>query len=73
MVTEMGGYDGDIYVTSFGEDEQEDEDSTFIETSYTVGLNPTDSSVISTCDCPDFVRHMFPCKHMWLAARGSLN
>ncbi|SCZ99745.1 BZ3501_MvSof-1269-A2-R1_Chr12-2g03447 [Microbotryum saponariae] len=25
--------DGDIYVTSFGEDEQEDEDSTFIETS----------------------------------------
>ncbi|SGY77433.1 BQ5605_C005g03637 [Microbotryum silenes-dioicae] len=67
MVTEMDD-DGDIYVTSFGEDEQEDEDSTFIETSYIVGLNPTDSSVISTCDCPDFVRHMFPCKHMWLAA-----
>ncbi|SGY12871.1 BQ5605_C011g06636 [Microbotryum silenes-dioicae] len=67
MVTEIDD-DGDIYVTSFGEDEQEDEDSTFIETSYIVGLNPTDSSVISTCDCPDFVRHMFLCKHMWLAA-----
>ncbi|SGY95474.1 BQ5605_C036g11497 [Microbotryum silenes-dioicae] len=59
MVTEM---DDD------GDDKQDDEDSTFIETSYTVGLNPTDSSVISTCDCPDFVGHMFPCKHMWLAA-----
>ncbi|SGZ29546.1 BQ5605_C051g12532 [Microbotryum silenes-dioicae] len=68
MVTEMDD-DGDIYVASFGEDEQEDEDSTFVERSYTVGLNPTDSSVISTCDCPDFVRHMFPCKHMLLAAR----
>ncbi|KDE02596.1 hypothetical protein MVLG_06858 [Microbotryum lychnidis-dioicae p1A1 Lamole] len=53
MVTEMDD-DGDIYVASFGEDEQEDEDSTFVERSYTVGLNPTDSSVISTCDCPDF-------------------
>ncbi|SGY43294.1 BQ5605_C001g00010 [Microbotryum silenes-dioicae] len=72
MVTEMDD-DGDIYVTSFGEDEQEDEDSTFIETDYTVALNPTDSSVISTRDCPDFVRHMFPCKHMWPAARGSLH
>ncbi|KDE04609.1 hypothetical protein MVLG_04989 [Microbotryum lychnidis-dioicae p1A1 Lamole] len=72
MVTEMDD-DGDIHVTSFGEDEQEDEDSTFIETDYTVGLNPTDSSVISTRDCPDFVRHMFPCKHMWPAARGSLH
>ncbi|SCZ97434.1 BZ3500_MvSof-1268-A1-R1_Chr4-2g07211 [Microbotryum saponariae] len=33
----------------------------------TSGLNPTDWGMVSICDSPDFICHMFPCKHMWLA------
>ncbi|SGY75669.1 BQ5605_C005g03436 [Microbotryum silenes-dioicae] len=62
----------EISVTSFGEDEQEEKDSTFFETSYTVGFNLTDSGMQSSrlaIDSPDFICHLFPCGHIWVAAR----